>query len=141
MHQLPNPSELKNIKELMAAFHDLSLQAEDQAKSVVKNGHVPAGCQIPYLLFIGPYWAFQQFGPFDTAQLTVRHHKYSDSGDYEATKDALRYATMNPPHRKLYLLGMLESARKLEEIISSSDTSVTASIQEAQGYNDWPLEL
>lgn len=71
MHDLPNPADLACNPIVMTQFHELALQAEDQAKAVVKNKHVPDGWRVPFLLFIGPYWAFESFGPFDEPQLSV----------------------------------------------------------------------
>jgi len=134
MRTLPAPDTLENNENLMDRFHFLSLQAEDQAKAVVKNGHVPYNCTVPYLLFIGPYWTHQIFGPFNEAQLTVRNHKPSDSGDFYETLKAARRAEKQPTRRKLFLLGTVESALELEDIITSTDVFASATQQEAEQY-------
>ena len=141
MHDLPSPADLALNPIIMNQFHELALQAEDQAKAVVKNKHVPDDCQVPFLMFIGPYWTFELFGPFDEAQLSVRHRKQSDSGDYGATIEAFFRSQQEPPQRKLYLLGTQASAMQLEEIIASKDVFTLSTQNEAQQYQEWPIAL
>ena len=118
MRELPNPagrmSDLRADEHLMLRFHLLRMQAKDQAKAVVKNRHFPRTQLVPYLLFIGPYWTFEEFGPFSEAELTVRSGKPSDSGDFFKTVQAAIQAKAKPKKLKLFLLGTLESAYELE---------------------------
>src|SRR6266540_9685 len=90
MLDLPEPPAIEDDESVKIAFHGLFYQAEDQAKSAMKGGSnltVP----MPFFLFVGPYWASVRFRSFTDAQLTVRTHKPSNSGDFiEATRAQTR---------------------------------------------------
>jgi len=91
---------------VMAAFHALFYQGEDQAKAAIK-GMQTFSNTIPFLLFVGPYWASVQYGPFTPAQLSVRTHKPSDSSDFKEAVKAARRLSEIPTQRHIYLLGRL----------------------------------
>jgi hypothetical protein len=134
MGDLPDPSAIQDDPNVMAAFHALFYQGEDQAKAAIKGMQTFLNT-IPFLLFVGPYWASVQYGPFTPAQLSVRTHKPSDSSDFkEAVKAARRLSEM-PTQRHIYLLGTTESSRELERIISSTDAVANSLRFEANNYH------
>ena len=141
MQGLPNPagrmSDIGANAHLVLHFHLLCMQAKDQAKAVIKNRHFPKTWSLPYLLIIGPYWAFKEFGPFNEAELTVRSGKPSDNGNFLETVQVAIEAKAKPKKLKLFLLGTLESAYELEWIISSTDDFAMAAQQESEQFEGW----
>jgi hypothetical protein len=89
MGGLPHPSAIQDDPNVMAAFHALFYQGEDKAKAAMK-GMQTFSNTIPFLLFVGPYWASVQYGAFTPAQLSVRTHKPSDSSDFKEAVKAAR---------------------------------------------------
>lgn len=87
MEGLPEPATVQGRTDVRLAFRGLFYQGEDQAKAAIKCGHAPSPT-VPYLLFIGPYFAPVTYGPFTPPQLGVRTHKPSDSADYFETFNA-----------------------------------------------------
>lgn len=133
MNSFPDPLLIENHADLMIEFHDLYYQGEDQAKAAIKGGKTFSNT-IPYLLFVGPYWTNVTYGPFNSAQLDIRTHKPSDSGDFrEAARAATKLASP-PIFRKLYLLGTDKSHTKLEDIIASTDVAFSALRDEASKF-------
>ncbi len=124
MTSLPAPSAIEDDMTVKSAFHDLYFQGEDQAKAVIKGGfNFPNRQQIPFLLFVGPYWTSVSYGPFSEAKLTVRTHKTSPSADWLETSRAMVRLTSNPTRRTLYLLGMTQSAIAMGHVIAATDGS------------------
>jgi hypothetical protein len=100
----------------------------------VKGGRISETEQVPWLLFIGPYWTPVQYGPFSPAQLTVRTHKPSDSGDFMATLYAAKSLGSTLILRPLYLLGTAASDTQLENVIASTDAGAQAMRDAAANY-------
>jgi hypothetical protein len=122
MTSLPPPLDLEDNRDVMAAFHDLYFQGEDQAKAAVKAGfNFPNRQHIPFLLFVGPYWTVVHYGPFSDDQLTVRTHKPSPSADYMESLLAARRLRSIPQRRQLYLLGTTHSAAAMAQAIAATD--------------------
>jgi hypothetical protein len=136
MAGLPEPSTIDHNRSVMAAFHALYYQGEDQAKAAVKGGQTLYGVSgtLPYLLFVGPYWTFVQYGPFAGNELEIRTHKASNSGEYTDKFDAAIRLAAPPSWRRLYLLGTAESYQQLESIISSTDGAANNLIAQARNY-------
>ena len=129
MKNLPEPMAIEGHEDVLAVLQTLFYQAEEQAKTAIKGGRTLAQ-SIPYLLFVGPYFAPVVFGPFTAQQLDVCAHKLSDKADYrEAMKAKVRLA-LPPIQRKLYLLGTNDAAMQLNNIISSTDALAQPLIQE-----------
>lgn len=137
MVNLPSTRKVEGDKEVRIALHSAYFQAEDQAKAAVRGDHAPQQRPIDYLLFVGPYWTHVTVGPFTEAQLTVRTHKVSDSGDFWETLQATKRLEADPPSRKLFLLGTVESAIKMEEVITSTDGYGEAAMREAITHPPW----
>jgi hypothetical protein len=133
MQNLPEPMAIQDHEDVLSAFHSLFYQGEDQAKAAIKGGHTLSEA-IPYLLFVGPYFTPVKFGPFNSQQLGVRTHKPSGSADYKETLKAKLRLASPPTRRKLYLLGLNDSATQLDDIISSTDALAQPLIQEAATY-------
>ena len=55
-------------------------QARDQAVSAIKELRMP-NRKLKWLLFVGPYFAEVELGPFSDAELQTRKHKPNPSGD------------------------------------------------------------
>lgn len=125
MNTLPDPLLVENLADVMTKFHDAYFQGEDQAKAAIKGGKMFSNT-IHYLLFVGPYWTSVTYGPFTPAQLNIRTHKPSDSGDFREAAVAARRLAGPPTPRKLCLLGTDESRTKLEDIISLTDAAFSA---------------
>ena len=85
---LPSPNVIEDDVVVMRSFHKLYFQGEDQAKAAVKGKHTVDDDIVRWLLFIGPYWASANYGPFTPEQLGVRTHKPSGSADYVEAKKA-----------------------------------------------------
>jgi hypothetical protein len=119
MASLPPANSIIHDPELVLQFHDLSFQAEDQAKAAYKNGYPLSDKGITWILLIGPYWLPKTFGPFSEDESTK---KSLGSADFEATMGLLRGKNGPPPElEELYCLGTPESYTRLEEIIASTD--------------------
>lgn len=138
MLDLPEPLAIEDNELVRIAFHGLFFQAEDQAKSAMKGGSNLIA-PMPFFLFVGPYWASIQFKPFTDAQLTVRTHKPSDSGDFiEATR--ARNRLVSPPaRRRLYLLGTDESRVEMERVIATTDQAALPLITAALNFRCAPF--
>lgn len=122
MTNLPMPSAIEDEMEVKSAFHELYFQGEDQAKAASKGGfNFPNRPQIPFFLFVGPYWTSVSYGPFSEAELSVRTHKPSPSADWKATQLAKLRLKSNPSRRTLYLLGTTDSAIAMGHVISATD--------------------
>jgi hypothetical protein len=130
---LPEPSQIESMTAVKAAFHLLWFQGEDQAKAFVKNHYNLEG-RIRYLLFVGPYWTLIEYGPFSEAQLTVRSHKVSRSGDWFETVRLEARMQQAPKQLELYLLGTDASYRKLSELFAVTDIPAIPMLQAAQSY-------
>jgi len=135
MATLPDAAMLENDMDVMAQLHVSFYQAEDQAKAAVRGDHLPRQRPLDYLLFVGPYWTHAMIGPFDDAQLTARTHKPSASADFDAAVANMRRLASPALRRKLYCLGSAESAKKLEEIVASTDNYAMEAMWEAFNYN------
>ena len=85
MVHLPTSTIVEYDDEVRFALHTAYYQAEDQAKAAVRGDHAPRQRPMDYFLFVGPYWTHVIVGPFSEAQLTVRTHKPSSSGDLQET--------------------------------------------------------
>lgn len=122
MEGTPDPSTIKNRTDVEEAFSVLRWQAEDQAKTAIKNELPLQGSVVDWILLVGPYWMVKRFGPFSEAQLTVRAQKPSESGDFKEAVRLQRAKVASPPSiPELYLLGTTRSFQKLEQLISSTD--------------------
>ena len=124
MESLPPASSLRANDDVLTAFHHLSYQAKNQAKAAIKNYYpISHGTDtVQWILLIGPYWVPVTFGPFTDAQLTVRAHKTSSSADWkESAKERKRVAGPPAALQEIFLLSEDASAKRLEEIISSTD--------------------
>jgi hypothetical protein len=135
MATLPNAAMLENDMDVMAQLHVSFYQVEDQAKAAVRGDHLPCQRPLNYLLFVGPYWTHAMIGPFDDAQLTAHTHKPSASADFDAAVANMRRLASPALRRKLYCLGSAESAKKLEEIVVSTDNYAMEAMWEASNYN------
>ncbi|KAN0141512.1 hypothetical protein V8E53_000757 [Lactarius tabidus] len=123
MQQLPKPESILSEYDVVSAFYKLDLQAQNQAKAAYRNNYPLANDGIWWILLVGPYWIPSKYGPFSEAELSVRAHKPSDSGDFEETMKMLDAMDQSPPEiTELYLLGTPKSYKQLEEIIASTDT-------------------
>ena len=134
MANLPAPNTIAANEDVMAALHTLYYQGEDQAKAAIK-GEQTLASSVPWLLFVGPYWASVVYGPFSAGQLTVRTHKPSDSADFLETIRANLRLKRAPVQRDLYLLGTNESAAELERIFAHTDPLVDIWRREAAVYH------
>jgi hypothetical protein len=134
MADLPPTSIVEDNDDVRLALHTAYYQAEDQAKAAIRGDHAPRQRPIDYFLLIGPYWTHVTVGPFSEAQLTVRTHKPSDSGDFWETVMAAQRLKAEPQRRELFLLGTVESAIKMEEVIASTDTYAAQAMHEAMTY-------
>lgn len=122
MISLPTPHSLIRDRDVLAAFHSLYFQAEDQAKAAYKNDYPLRHDGIHWILLIGPYWTPQLFGPFSEAENPVRAHKASDSADYDELVKVLDAMHGEPRQlHELYLLNTNESFARLEQILASTD--------------------
>jgi len=122
MTDLPAPSAIEDGIEVKSAFHDLYFQGEDQAKAAIKGGfNFPNRPQVPFFLFVGPYWTSVSYGPFSEAKLTVRTHKPSASADWKETSRAMLRLKSNPSRRTLHLLGTTQSAIAMGQVIATTD--------------------
>ena len=83
---IPEPRAIEGSADVLNAFHSLYYQGEDQAKAAFKGRH-PLSEEIPYLLFVGPYFQSVKYGSFGTKDLGIRTLKRSKSDDY---KEALK---------------------------------------------------
>jgi hypothetical protein len=134
MENLPAPHTIEADRDVLKALHGLYYQGEDQAKAAVK-GEQTLMADIPWLLFVGPYWASVVYGPFSADQLTVRTHKPSDSADFLETMRAKLRFEQPPVQRHLFLLGTDESAAELERIFTHTDPMVDGWRNEAAVYD------
>jgi hypothetical protein len=139
MSDFPSPLSIERNPTVMAAFHALFFQGEDQAKAAIKGGQTFSN-SVAYLLFVGPYWTPVKYGPFAEAELGVRTHKPSGSGDFGETLKARKRLASNPISRRLYLLGTAESSEELERMISSTDHFAEKSRYEAAHYLCKPIK-
>jgi hypothetical protein len=137
MTNLPSTDIMEWDEEVRDALHTAYYQAEDQAKAAVRGGHALQQQPVDYLLFVGPYWAHVTVGPFSEAQMMVRTHKPSDSGDFLETIQAKKRLNAPPTQRELFLLGTVQSASKMESIIASTDSCSDAAMQEAITHMPW----
>ena len=139
MTNLLAPSSIEDDMEVKSAFHDLYFQGEDQAKAAIKGGFdFPNRSQIPFFLFVGPYWTSVFYGPFSEAEITVRTHKPSPSADWKETSRAMLRLNSNPSRRTLYLLGTTQSAIAMGQVIAATDgyaAPLRAAAKEFQGKN------
>ena len=64
MGGMPPPASLIDHPDVVYAFHQLSLQAKNQAKAAIKNNYPIANNStiIQWILLIGPYWIPVTFG-------------------------------------------------------------------------------
>jgi hypothetical protein len=122
MANLPLPDLIQDEVVVRSAFHTARFQAENQAKAAYKNERIanPLG-GVPWLLFVGPYWALEHFGPFTAEQLTVRSRKTSDSGDFLASEELEAALAGAPDPVVLQLLGTAASVTRIEEILVATD--------------------
>ena len=137
MTHLPPSNIIENDDEVRFALHTAYYQAEDQAKAAVRGDHAPRQRPMDYFLFVGPYWTHVIVGPFSEAQLTVRTHKPSGSGDFREAVFANKRLAAPPSWRKLFLLGTADSALKMESVITSTDSYSAEAMQEAVTYPAW----
>jgi len=137
MADLPPTNIVEDDDEVRFALHTAYYQAEDQAKAAMRGDHAPRQRPMDYFLFVGPYWTHVTVGPFSEAQLTIRTHKPSGSGDFRETVLAAQRLNAVPSWRKLFLLGTAESAIKMESVITSTDVYGTQAMQEAITYTAW----
>ena len=122
MTDLPAPSAIEDDAEVKSAFHDLYFQGEDQAKAAIKGGfNFPNRPQVPFFLFVGPYWTPVSYGPFSEAKLTVRTHKPSPSADWKEASRAMKRLRSNPSRRTLHLLGTTQSVTAMGQVIAATD--------------------
>lgn len=121
MLALPTPEAIEDETFVKVAFHSAYLQGEDQAKALIKNDyHTDPRNTLPYLLFIGPYWAYVTYGPFSEDELSVRTD-ISESADWKASDILERFMVQEPPKRSLYLLGTKRSQACLAQLFSETD--------------------
>lgn len=115
-----NPPRVIRDSKLSSAVHQARYQAQDQAKTVVKNKLIKSGEEhLTWLIFIGPYFTSIDFGPFNTDQLDTRSHKANDSGDFHETA-LTAYGKSKIPNYPMYRLGTREAERQLERFITST---------------------
>lgn len=118
MLALPTPEAIEDEPFVKVAFQDAYLQGEDQAKALIKNGYHTDPCNtLPYLLFVGPYWAPVIYGPFSEDELSVRTN-ISESADWKASR---RFMVQEPPKRSVYVLGTKRSRARLAKLFSETD--------------------
>jgi hypothetical protein len=88
------------------------LQAEDQANAAVRGEHLPQQRPLDYLSAVR--WPI--LGPrcVGWENLAIRTHKESPSGDWAADWRAKIRLMQEPVYKKLWLVGTLESQRKME---------------------------
>lgn len=67
MAQLPGPESIISNRDLIATFHWLYIQAQNQAKASYRNDYPLASDGIWWILLVGPYWMPSKFGPFSEA--------------------------------------------------------------------------
>lgn len=140
MSKLPPTHIMERDEEVRDALHTAYYQAEDQAKAAVRGGHASRQRPMDHFLFVGPYWTHVTVGPFSEAQMTVRTHKPSDSGDFLETIRAKKRLNAPPPQRELFLLVTVQSAIKMECIIASTDSCSDAAMQEAVTHMPWGVQ-
>ena len=122
MAGLPDPGVVASNLEVQRVLWAAYLRAEDKAKTAVREEHFPPQRPFDYLLFVGPYWTHVTLGPFDQENLAIPTDKESPtSGDRVADWREKMRLKQEPVYRNLWLVGTLESQRKMEEIISSTD--------------------
>ena len=110
METLPPPACIISNPDVESAFHALSLRAQDQAKTAIRNKYTFSDT-VDWIVLIGPYWTDFRFGPFTEAQLAAQAPNPSPS------------AGSGPvPHLPdLFLLCEDDSYRRLEAILASTD--------------------
>ena len=133
MLDLPEPSAIENNEFVKIVFHGLFYQAEDQAKSAMK-GSSNLTVPMPFLLFVGPYWTSVQFTAFNDAQLSVRTHKPSTSGDFIEATNAQARLMSRPKRRHIYLLGTAASRAEMERVIATTDLAAQPLIGAALSF-------
>jgi hypothetical protein len=134
MRDLPDPATIEHDRFVMAAFHALYFQGEDQAKAAIKGCHTFSKT-IKYLLFVGPYWTLAEYGPFTSIQLEIRTHKPSGSSDFKESSRAIRRLNLPAVHRTLHLLGTIASTEQLESILASTDEDAAPLRAAASAFN------
>jgi hypothetical protein len=70
--------------------------------------------QLKWLLFVGPYFAEMELGPFSDAELQTRRHKPNTSGDVVELLIARAEKRAPPVQVPLYFLGTVEGATNLK---------------------------
>ena len=122
MASLPSAASIMHDHNVTTLFHQLSLQAENNAKTAYEKQFPLSDNGIQWILLVGPYWTPKSFGPFSADESTVCAHETSDSSNPEAAMEPLDPMQNPPPELdELYLLGTQESFARLEEIFASTD--------------------
>jgi hypothetical protein len=121
MQGLPLPDIMALDKNIQRAVADSHNQARVQAVSAIKEGRLP-NQQLKWLLFVGPYFAEMELGPFSDAEMQTRRHKANCSGDVVELLIARAEKQAPPVQVPLYLLGMVEGATKLEAYITETSS-------------------
>ncbi|KAM6503054.1 hypothetical protein JOM56_003031 [Amanita muscaria] len=119
MKGLPPPATVGLSRDVQNVVYNTRFQARDQAVCAIKEGRLP-NQRVKWLIFVGPYFAEIEIGPFSDAELQTRTHKPNSSGDYVElliTKVEKQAPSIYVP---LYLLGTDEGVAKLENYINET---------------------
>jgi len=114
MEGLPHADTMALDDELQKILQVTRGQARDQAVSAIKELRMP-NRKLKWLLFVGPYFAEVELGPFSDAELQTRKHKPNPSGDVVELIIAKLEKQASPVYLPLYRLGTVEAAMKLED--------------------------
>jgi hypothetical protein len=117
---LPPPAIVSRQPDVQITLHGCFFQIEEQAKTAVKGGLLPAGRRLSWLMFIGPYFTMVDLPPFTTAQLETRSHKTNDSGDFMESVMIEMRKRQAPTVYPLYLLGTTDAKREIERFLTST---------------------
>ncbi|KAK2467348.1 hypothetical protein APHAL10511_000583 [Amanita phalloides] len=117
MKGLPAADTVSYNSGVQDIIADARFQARDQIVSAIKEGRLPSGQRIKWLIFVGPYFAEVEFGPFTDLELRTRAHKPNISGDLVELMITRIEKLAEPVCIPLYLLGTKEAEEKLENYI------------------------
>jgi len=119
MEGLPHPNTMAMDDQVQRILHETCSQARDQAVSAIKEGRLH-NRRLKWLLFVGPYFAEIELGPFSNAEPQTRKHKPNQSGDSMELIIAKAEKQAHPVHVPLYLLGTVEGEKKLGDHITDT---------------------
>lgn len=117
MKQLPHPTAFVDTDLFRELVTLAAIQAEDQIKAAMKSRALGAD-RAKWIIGIGPYFLFRNFGPFSPDELDTRGHRPNPSGDSEIA-DLIARLKKNARnihvYEKIFCLGTKEAAVALHK--------------------------